>query len=1654
MKTLRKVVICQVSRIMLIVMMLQIFLPASQAYALTSGPSQPEFQGFQPVGTNDMVNLFTGDFSYNIPLMELPGPNGGYPFNLSYAAGIGMEEEASWVGLGWSMYPGAISRNMRGLPDDFKGDEITNQNDMKDQVTVGASFSPAPTFEAMGFPLFEGLSFDVYYNNYNGLGMKTAFSLSRYIQRLSPLLENVSADFDFDTQNGFGLSGQMGRNVNFSFSANEGLSNFGINYHKGLFTSNVASIRPNTTRENNSLKKNNIGSLGRGLNISVAIGTSYNLLNKGHIPSVGLEMEGRSDTHSFGTGFSVSGTYIGFDLGAYRTSNSIRRKGQDVNVPAYGYFYYHEGMNDNTENVFDFNREKDGIINKTQTHLASTQLTYDIYQVHSQGIISSFRPYRADVGTVMDRTSGSVNNSVFTASQLGLGSTITVGLNLGGGEDYTTSGRWSDHTFPLFKNNSPEQNNVYFATMGEQNISVNTDNTDENPESIIDHAPMAFNLRKSALNKPYNTEVSAQDIKKLPTKRPSTNIVHLTNAQLRNGGLKEFTYGTDNLSLYGGQQLAPHKKDHHIGAFIVTKTDGTRYVYALPVYNLEHEEYTFSTNENPGSRTVPVRAEGGTIKNHKDAGRDEFFHKKKIPAYVHSYLLTAILGPDYVDVNNDGPDKHDLGYWVSFSYTKSETDYQWRNPFYGANYTAGLLGTPDDDRGSFVYGRRENWILTKAQTKSHKIEFNMHENTTGKRQDARGAFGRFQNGPGDPGSENAAYSPRLDEMVLYAISPSGQEVKIKSVHFEYSNELCPGVHNNFQNSSGKLTLKGLYFKYGTSERKVGRYAFSYNMTNNPEYSLYAFDNWGNYKAAPTDADKKRNVDFPYLPQQSDPQIKSRYDQYASAWSLTGVTLPSGGDIKIQYEADDYAYVQHRPAMQLHPVSGTGQDIAHHTQNYFGDQLQGPDHKIFFRLDPQPSDDLVNTREKQMALLDKYVDWESGELYFRAKLLLKDGVFDYVSGYARLTQSNSPEHHGLVKHDGTWYGYISVLGEKDKGIHQVAYHPIAVAAWHHLRSNLPKLARNMDNYMGSNILSIARGFANILNDLSTFLTGFFKVAASNKWGTTFASGSTWIRLKNPQQKKVGGGIRVKQIVLNDQWMRNAVQSHVYGQVYDYTTIENGNVISSGVVSYEPANGGEEIPFRYPRRATNVHPMLTKQNMFFEYPVNEGYFPAPMVGYSKVTVKSLATAVQERQPGISDDIAAKFLSSTVAQGFYPTTGQTVHEFYTAKDFPTLTYETPIKQYGFHNIPIIVPIYPIGSVTWRSLGASQGYSIVSNDMHGKPKSITHFILDKTGKVIDVPVSYTKYHYKHKTITYQLPGSRISSNVKVLDNVVDAQVIRRSGQQSVRSVLLGVETERFFDMRENTVKSKNLRFDNNFAISFEIGIPIITWTGYPIYDYTEQSSRIVTSNKIIYRTGILEKMEVFDGESTVSTENLLWDGLTGEVIKTSVTNDFANRTGKVSSPIISYHIPAYYHYEGMGLASMNSNLSFDLSIESRESLFGPGYYKIIVPAALQQCIFPGDEYLLSSKTENPVFCRAVYEGKSHAGEHVIYIFSNLSNMQTALSSSPNINAFIYRSGKRNILSAKAGSISGLDQNLPVQVVPVPEDAKKTIKQFKLIDP
>jgi hypothetical protein len=223
----------------LLVNFLTLFIPI-QSKALSSGPSQPETEQFAPAGMDDMVNPFTGDFSYNIPLMDV----GGYPINMSYASGITPDAEASWTGLGWNLNVGAINRSVRGLPDDFAGDPMVTDYNVAPNETYGATSSAGLSVFGSKF-INVNVNANLFYNTYNGmgitLGVDPSISSSKgvaggYTANLGIGLE-IGSESGTDITPSIGVShveqknmNQQGLNasVGFPFNTREGLKGVSI----------------------------------------------------------------------------------------------------------------------------------------------------------------------------------------------------------------------------------------------------------------------------------------------------------------------------------------------------------------------------------------------------------------------------------------------------------------------------------------------------------------------------------------------------------------------------------------------------------------------------------------------------------------------------------------------------------------------------------------------------------------------------------------------------------------------------------------------------------------------------------------------------------------------------------------------------------------------------------------------------------------------------------------------------------------------------------------------------------------------------------------------------------------------------------------------------------------------------------------------------------------------------------------------------------------------------------------------------------------------------------------------------------------------------------------------------------------------------------
>ena len=163
------------------------------AQNVTGGMHQPEFTSFEQGTGGVSVNPLTGDLTYILPTIYVPGPAGGYGMPLFYHAGIKNDQLASWVGLGWNMNPGAINRIPVSVPDDWNG-EIEHTWISKDLGLLKQNALSIST------PWGVGASYD--WNNMGGAGMGISVGLGSYLPKI-------------DGAGLFGLSARAGSNGSF-----------------------------------------------------------------------------------------------------------------------------------------------------------------------------------------------------------------------------------------------------------------------------------------------------------------------------------------------------------------------------------------------------------------------------------------------------------------------------------------------------------------------------------------------------------------------------------------------------------------------------------------------------------------------------------------------------------------------------------------------------------------------------------------------------------------------------------------------------------------------------------------------------------------------------------------------------------------------------------------------------------------------------------------------------------------------------------------------------------------------------------------------------------------------------------------------------------------------------------------------------------------------------------------------------------------------------------------------------------------------------------------------------------------------------------------------------------------------------------------------
>lgn len=1598
------------------------------------GPGQPEMQAFQSVGANNMVDLFTGDFSYSIPLMDV----GGYPIGLSYRAGASMDQEASWVGLGWNINPGTITRNMRGLPDDFNGkDSITKELNTKKKWTAGVNVGF--NAEIFGRQLKHPLNLEIYYDNYTGPGYSASISpsLSAGKFALGDKTEGIGSiglDVSFDSKSGFNVNGSYDVKLKNIVEGNIfGTGSIGLNYNS---RAGLQGLQMNGGVRMEQITRVNYCNGTSEETATMKYGSSFSMFSS----YIGFNSPTFTPSITMPTtflGFSYSttggGEFYGFHpntviKGSY-SQNYIQPKDRVQKLPAYGYLHMSRSERD-AKALLDFNREKDIPYRKNVPNIAVPFQTYDVFSISGEGIGGSFRAYRGDGGIMRDHQIKSKSLSGNLGIDAGAGPlSWELGIDARFTYAYTENKKWeANNTIKrslVFKESDSTYQAVYFRNPGEQ-----TSNTAEYYQSIGDDDLVRVNLtgdgyNPTASNKlarfdKYNQLTGLQIVNKpvLKTNRDKRGqvISYLSakeatlvalDKEIHSFPVNTYPLGTcDTVFEKIARVDGSIRKDDHISSVSILNPDGMQYIYGIPAYNLVQKEATFAVNKSGANASKGLVSYSGTdLSTNNDQGKDGYFNLQTTPAYAHSYLLSALLSPGYVDVTGNGITDDDLGDAVKFNYTRMKWDndvaFKWRTPADEdqAGYDEGLRTDNSDDKAHITYGEKEIWYVNSIESKTMIAIFKL--DTDSIRKD--GFEVKDING-GRSTDPNKGLM-RLKEIELFSkadVKKYGTSARpIKKVVFGYSYRLCKGYPDLQDTTIGKLTLESVRTFYnGSKKGKDNPYIFNY--ASNPTYKYKAYDRWGNYKPASNNPGGIASDEYPYAVKDS-----SLAAQNAGAWALTSIRLPSGALMKITYEADDYAFVQNKTANEMFNIVGFGTSSDSSSKNNNLYQGISEDKKFVFIRVP---DHVANKSD----VWNKYLR-DQNKLYFR--LHVKMPHDSYGSGYEYIPVYADIKDYGRAGDNLIWVELQSSPEGNNKS-------PLATAAIQFLRLNLPSKA-----YPGSDVgndpafVGAIRAVLSIVGETQRLLFGGFGNDARlrGKCKEVMLDHS-FVRLSTPIGKKYGGGYRVKRVTIQDNWNKmTGKKESVYGQEYEYTTIKTiggkKQVISSGVASYEPSIGNEENPFHQPVEYTEKATLAPSNFLFVEEPFGESLFPGAGVGYSKVRVSSINRKNIKSAPGFEES-----------------------EFYTAYDFPTLTQRTQFDNDSHKKG--IDKFVPFAVRTRKFITISQGFKLELNDMHGKPKS--NAVFAETDPIH--PISYTAQYYKCEKIGPE--SYKLINTVPVIDSA-DGK-INPNGQ-------IGKDIELVTDMREqySSVTGTGLRFNLDIFVFPWIlpQAPVVKPSFSPELSIQNSRYRSVAMLKVIQRYGILDSVVVIDKGSKISTRNLVWDGETGEVLVTQTQNEF-------NDPVYQFQYPAHWAYPGVGPAYKNIDAELHkVCIHGGRMVRVNGGLSV---NKIDERIFEsGDEVLIENQAGYHILegCRpphiateslitpdrkvwVVDRGKV-SGNKEVYFITRDGREYTG----HNIDIRVIRSGRRNMASSAVGSIVSL--KTPIRLV----DGKQRIVIDSTID-
>ncbi len=923
--------------------------------ALTHGPHQPEYTSYESPGNSDMVNLLTGDFSFNIPVLDVPGPEGGFTLPLSYHAGIGLEQEASWVGLGWSLNAGAITRSIVEYPDDASG-QVQTIN-----VQDPGQYGWASTVLGLG-----QIGWDSENGKYGSLS----------------LLGLLSYSYDEDGST-VGVAG-----VNFS---SNGVSVDPVGVALAALTiaslgataasANAAAAGAAGAKAGAAIGAGKAGAVGAKaiatqVGTDLAISAGLSTVFSSQTPSLGAQgfwqYQKKVKQRLFHKKYWIwldqtrnEQMYGVLNLGDVSPENYTQSNNIELNLNVEGNSKVLKQFSTDPTNEIGSASDMLFFMDDDEQYHSSNRpagLAFDNYNVTGPGVSGSIAPYRFEIGSLAaPRGMDADHKRLYPIDFMD----YKVPFLYKG----SFSNKYFHHVGGSTTPTTPTPHFGISHAVGNTNPQNNTSLTYDLDDVIFDSERIPTSVQGHKLDR--NNHIEWYTNAEIRTSQPFTDgFVDFLPQTERDGFREEVDLGLQTITtsdplISDGVTFADvgsYFAVNDVVTVTITRTDNTvnppqtlqqGYVTTVDAVNTTTNTVTFDTNGWLAAFLDPTPSLGQTVaaRVNKMANVEsniggysitrpdgKTFHYA-LPVYDHSletritnvddpditsviyrgspfpnsWLLTTITGPDFVDRDGSGTaNAGDWGHWINLSYGEYDNDYRWKTPFDGTKRT------PDDKSDVVTEGVKQLYYLNQIQTRSHTAMFFKDIRSDGKGFSDAGLFGNTLSLNEIYLLTNEKYEELIDPAgVNFSLANNGGLTNVWNmldlagnstaqtfldantlgkVVFNYNYDLASNTPNSSATGGGRLTLESLSILGKNNVKTFPDYTFHY--AHNPAFEKYDWDGWGMYNPTGNASGSSHKA--------------SDTDLDATAWSLTKVVMPLGNELHVEYERDTYSSISGHP----------------------------------------------------------------------------------------------------------------------------------------------------------------------------------------------------------------------------------------------------------------------------------------------------------------------------------------------------------------------------------------------------------------------------------------------------------------------------------------------------------------------------------------------------------------------------------------------------------------------------------------------------------------------------------------------------------------------------------------------------------------------